>query len=334
MNFFLSLALVSVLMGSEPPPQLAFVHLGLEVPPSLFTAIRQARYFNPDCEIYLVTDQSAYFLFDRNFLAEEKISLINGDSLQITTQHLNFRKAAFHNHSIFYTLERFFYLFDLIEERKIENLFHIENDTLLYVELTELLPLFHSAQIRLATPFLSQMAAVPCFVFIKDLEALRPFIEYTLDWTAHAPRISDMKALAYYFRDFGQSRMTPLPTLMASYTHPKLESFVRSDNRTPLPFLSLTCPLFPGYLFDAATLGVYANGNDRKYDPKSGPGKVHFRSLFDPRHFSFDWGKDSKNRAIPYLFFEGTRYAIVNLHLHSKMAEGFSSYGEERSKFP
>lgn len=243
LHIILFLALASALIGFEP--QLAFVHLGDEVPPSIYPAIRQARYFNPDCTIFLVTDQSPYFLFDQNFLAEEQISLINGDSLQITPQHLNFRNAAFRNHSIFYTLERFFYLFDLMEERKIENLFHLENDTLLYVELTELMPLFHAAHIQLATPFLSQVAAVPCFVFIKNLEALRPFIEYTIDWTTHAPGISDMKALAYFFQDFGQSCMTPLPTLMGDYTQPKLESFVRSDHRTPLSFLSLNSPLFP-----------------------------------------------------------------------------------------
>lgn len=336
---------VFALIGLEAGHRLAFVHLGKEIPPCIFAAIRQARYFNPDCEIYLLTDQSAYSLFDREFLAQEQISIVNGDSLQITSEHENFRQAIpvdfnLPNSAIFYTLERFFYLFDLMEEQKMENLFHLENDTLLYADLNELMPLFQAANIRLATPFLSAMAAVPCFVFIKDKDSFRSFIEYTLAWARRYKGaqsylgVSDMKALAYFFREFGNSSLTPLPTLMPEYTYPKKRSFVPSDNGTSLSFLFANGSLFPGYLFDAATLGVFANGNDRKYIPNSKPGTVHFRSLFDPHYFSFFWGEDAKNRAVPYLSFKGKNYAIINLHLHSKMPEQFTSYGEERAAFP
>ena len=332
-------------MGVEAGHALVFVQLGKEAPPCIFAAMRQARYFNPDCEIYLLTDQSSYRLFDREFLTGERISIVNGDALPITLEHREFRKAidvdfTLPKSSIFYTLDRFFYLFDFVEEGGVENLFHLENDTLLYADLNELMPLFQGAGIRLATPFLSARAAVPCFVFIKDKEVFRPLIEYTVAWAKSYQGaqaylgVSDMKALAYFYREFGSGSLTPLPTLMAEYGYPKRQSLVPADNGTALSFLFTNGDLFPGYLFDAATLGVFANGNDRKYAPNSQPGTVHFRSLFDPRYFSFFWGKDAKDRAAPYLSFKGKNYAIVNLHLHSKMAEQFTSYGQTRASFP
>ena len=327
-----------------------FVHLGDNALPCIFTTMQQARYLNPDSGVYLLTDRSAYNLFSTRYLGwltQERIELINMESVPITEQHLTFREINKIDLSLFggfwsYALERFFYLFDFVKHRNLENVVHLESDSMLYVDLKELLPLFAKLGTRVAAPFQSTVGCIPCFVFIKDTHSFTPLIEHILSeieaytgTRAHID-VNDMQTLASFYRKFGASHMTPLPVLMAEYGHhhSKRESNFAPDNTTSLDFLSMNAPLFDGYLFDAAALGVFANGNDRRYFPQNGPGIIHYRSLFDPGYFSFYWGKDAKNRSVPSLSFQGKSYRIVNMHFHSKMPEGHTSYGESQTQFP
>lgn len=315
---------------------LIFVHLGGLCPPCTFTSIRQARYLNPNTEIYLIASQSPA----EEFLSQEQVTFVDPAYIPETPEHKLFKEIIeidqkWPDAFLFYTLERFFYLFDFLQERGLKNVIHLENDTMLYVDLDEILPFFEAAEIQFAAPFLSQAAAVPCFVFIKDRISLSPFIQYTLQYAKKykGPKpyvgVSDMITLALFYQD--KENLTCLPTLMPEYSryHFKLKSRLNVDNFTTLPWLAKNASLFPQFLFDAATLGVFMNGNDRKILPNSKAGTIHFRSLFNPRHFSFFWGKDFKNRDVPYLSFQGQNYRIVNMHFHSKMAEGYTSYGHK-----
>ena len=119
---------------------------------------------------------------------------------------------------------------------------------------------------------------------------------------------------------------------MQEYDRRPRKSTVFADNFTPLAFLSQNAPLFPSYIFDAATLGIFLEGNDEAVFPLRGPGTIHYRSIFDPRLFSFFWGEDLKGRVVPYLSFKGKEYRIVNLHFHSKRPDGYTSFSKERKK--
>lgn len=306
-----------------------FVHLGPHVPPCLSTTMKQARYLNPDCEIYLLTDNTAF--------TQENV--VDTASIPSTPEHTAFREInkidpALSDGLWMYALERFFYLYDFIQDQKLENVFHLENDSMLYVDLNEL-----TIPFRLAAPFQSMAGCIPCFVYIQDGASLLHLIEHILaatrDYKGPQPHIgvNDMSVLAGYYQKFGEAFMAPLPTLMPEFQRKRRSAF-GPDNRTPLGFLSMNAQLFPGYLFDAATLGIFVNGNDKKFFPNSGPGAIHFRSLFDPRYFSYFWGVDRNGKHVPYLSYEGKNYRIVNLHFHSKMVDGYTSYGEVREEFP
>ena len=65
-------------------------------------------------------------------------------------------------------------MFDFIKYKDLENIVHLESDTMLYIDLKELLPLFKDLGTQVAAPFQSTAGCIPCFVFIKaDL----PFAE-------------------------------------------------------------------------------------------------------------------------------------------------------------
>lgn len=330
---------------------IAFVYLGKNVPKCLFTVIDQARYMNDDCDMYLLVDREALesmTVINRETLSKNRIELIDLRDIPVTQVHAAWREYNKIDKGILegfwsYAVERYFYLFDFMQNRRLEHVIHMEADVMVYVDLKELLPLLQKTKI--AVPFQSTACSVPCFTFFQNSFVFEPLLQHIVDetkrYTGSKPHIelNDMALFASFYAKFGSRYMTTLPTLMPEYGalfQPRKSSF-EPDNHTPLQFLAENVEMFPGYIFDAATLGVFINGNDGRYFSTKGPGIVHHRSLFDPRLFLFSWERDQKNRKVPYLTFEEKRYRIVNLHFHSKQPEKFTSYeacvNPKRSKY-
>jgi hypothetical protein len=302
--------------------------------------MKQARFLNPDSDIYLLTDQ--------NFECELKgaITTVNIQSIPLTEEHRMFRRVNKIDPSIsegfwVYATERFFVLYDFMKQRSLEDVIHLESDSMLYVDLDELMPLFKRSNTRLAAPFQSLVGCIPCLIYIKDSEILALLVNHILSeiatYNGVRPHIyiNDMQTLASFYRKLGSDFMLPLPTLMPEYIRkfPQKKSHFIQDNGTRLNFLSMQSSLFPEYIFDAAGLGIYINGNDRRHTPGHGAGTIHSRCLFNPSRFSYFWGKDAKGRTVPYLCFMGKTYRIVNLHFHSKMPEGYTSFSDSRHEF-
>ncbi len=337
--FFLPLALFA--------ESIVFVHLGKNIPSCLFTTVKQAKYLNPDVEIYVLTDKEGYAAFNilhKEKLEERQFSLVNLATIPPTQEHKNFRQINQIDPRLLrgfwiYALERFFYLFDFIKFKRLENVIHLESDTMLYCDIQELLPLLERSEAHLAAPFESQVGCIPCFVFVKEAKSLEPLITHICSEmegyrgvSAHID-MNDMQMLASFHAKAGDRALLRLPVLMPEYSYSKRVSDYAPDNSTDLDFLFSTATLFEGYIFDAATLGVFAGGNDRRYFSDTGPGIIHHRSLFDPGKFSFFWGEESSGKKVPYLSFKGKVYRIVNLHFHSKYPEGHTSYGEAQLEF-
>ncbi len=327
---------------------LIFVHLGEEIPSCLFTTMRQARFFNEKSDLYLLVDKKAHPIFEekhREFLEREQVFLIDLGSIPLSEEHRTFWEVNPIDPSIskgfwVFASERFFALFDFIQEKRLKQIIHLESDSMLYLDLDEIMP--HFEQLRIAAPFQSLVGCIPCFVYIRDAESLSLLVNHMLaelsGGKSRAPHlfVNDMQTLASFFRTYGAEFLTPLPTLMPEYArfYPKRWSRFMPDNRTSLRFLSSQASQFPGWLFDAAGLAIYMNGNDRRDSPGHGAGTIHSRSLFHPGHFSYSWGEDSQGRAVPYLSFRGKNYRIVNLHFHSKMPEEYTSFNSVRKKLP
>ena len=84
---------------------LIFVHLGGPCPPCTFTSIKQARYLNPNTEIYLIASQPEELLSQTIF--------VKADDIPETPEHKLFKELVQVNPQLpdaflFYTLERIF----------------------------------------------------------------------------------------------------------------------------------------------------------------------------------------------------------------------------------
>ncbi len=325
-----------------------FVHFGKLIPSCLYTVVKQARYFNPNCKIYLLCNEESYPLLQNKnaiFFEEEKVQLVLSETVPKSTLHKLFEENHLFNTSFLggfwlYTSKRFFALYDFMQDRDLSDVFHLENDTMLYADLTTLLPFF--THVSLAAPFQSQKGCIPCFVFCKDTKSLYPLLEHIVklmnDFEGKKPdfTLNDMQTLASYHATYGSKALMPLPTLMAEYEkhYVKRKSFFALDNATPLRFLYKHGEEFPSCLFDAAGLAIFFNGNDRTISPDHKGGTIHARCLFNPSVFSFFWGNDEQGKVIPYLSFKGLDYRIINLHFHSKMPEEYASFGTKLKPLP
>ncbi len=127
---------------------LIFVHLGKPIPSCILTTIKQARYLNPDSELYLLLDDETYSIFKNtklDFINKERISLINIYLIPKSSEHLEFCEvnklpASLEKGFWIYARQRFFTLYDFIKAQGLTDILHLES--------------------------------IPCFLFIKDTESL------------------------------------------------------------------------------------------------------------------------------------------------------------------
>ena len=166
--FLLQLAILSVSYASPQDYSIVFVHIGPTLPAHLKTSLSQARLFNESCPIYLIANQEA-LIPKSDELDREGITGIPCETLRKTPVH-----SAFCNSIKFppgfarYTSERFLYLYDFMEQYRRKNVFHLENDNMLYVDLEELLPIFQANYPGIAATFDNDERCIAGFMYIAD----------------------------------------------------------------------------------------------------------------------------------------------------------------------
>lgn len=329
---------------------LAFIHIGQKIPSYIFTCLQQARFTNPDCEIYFLIEEKAFkHLVESqdSFIKSQNITLVNLREIDKSAEHELFSRFSrfnltFRNGFWNHASERFFFLYDFILSHNLRNVFQIETDVMLYQNLEFVLPIMISLNMKLAAPFEWENRCIPSIVYIKTPLDLKEYITYAVELYRTSPNdlnpdifLNDMCSLGSFREKYGEEKISVLPTIMPDY-HEVSSSISVSFHRreATLKFLSSNSAYFDAYLFDAATLGIYANGYDRRNDPSSKQGTIHHLSYFDPSQFKLRWEKTENKGLVPILEFENKKYKVVNLHFHSKLPHGFASYNRKPSSFP
>ncbi len=107
---------------------LIFVHLGQNIPSYTFTSLKQARFMNETCDIYLLTSRTSIQNLDSKIKEElllYSISLIDIDALPVSQEHLLFRSQNSLSDALQgfwkYTTERFFVIFDFLKVTKMQS---------------------------------------------------------------------------------------------------------------------------------------------------------------------------------------------------------------------
>lgn len=302
---------------------IVFIHLGEKLPIHLEVAVCQARLFNTQSQIILVANQQA--LSDiPSTIQQQNVLTIPCETLELSAEHLAFRKVS-RKHDGFwvYTSERFLYLYDLMLQYQLENVFHLENDNMLYANLEELMPVFKTSYPGIAATFDNDKRCIPGFIYISNLQIMQELAAF---FAQNRNKGNDMKIIALFKNTKGRKKsdINTLPIIPESYaTDHVLKS--KSGNRAKIaaPYFN-NIDLFQS-LFDAAAIGQYLGGGDIYLHPTIKPGFINEACIFNPSYFKFEWKDDLEGRSIPYAIYNGQSYRMNNIHVHSKELHLFSS---------
>jgi len=324
MNRFLILFLL-ILHSLSAVPALVFVHLGQTVPPYLTTAVAQARLFNPDIPIYVLVNQIVLLRRELSNEVKENAICVAVESLDREPVHDLFKRnyrLARQGFWLFAT-ERFYYLYELMKKYQLTDVFHMENDIMLYVDLKELLPTFqkHYAKMIAAT-FDNEDRCIGGFMYFPSLEPFEQFLQFATN-PAYGSK-SDMYLLGLFKNTHRGRYIDHLPITLPAYAddYPLITPNGLSAKENP--------PYFHHFdefqsIFDAAAIGQYLGGIDPIHTGSPTVGFVNEACVFNPSYFQYQWVRDEQDRLVPFIVYKNEKYRINNLHIHCKNLKQFYS---------
>lgn len=297
---------------------IVYIHIGDLLPGYCQTSIKQARDFNSDCPIILAASKAALEKFAPQH--ELNVTLIPLESLLKTDEHTQFMTRAHPGGFWRVTSERFLYLNDLMVQYGLENVFHLEYDNMLYVNLEEILPLFQQQYAGISATFDNDDRGIAGFIYIRDCKCMQRMAEF---FSIHAHGNNDMQLLAKYKNHAGEQHIDHLPIVMPEYVEENCLKSPAGHYASDKTKYCRHAGLFQS-IFDAAALGQYLGGIDPRNGP-SLPGFINESCVFNPSKLSYEWRLDHFGRKIPYALYANRSYRINNLHIHSKKLAQFAS---------
>jgi hypothetical protein len=280
-------------------------HSGKELPVYLEDCLRQFCKFNPYEDIYFITDVEH---FGNPIFSRYEVETVNKDdyySNDIRHFELLYGKGEKDFWTI--TVTRLFYIANFLDKEGWINVYHFENDVLIYTDLSKHESTFKHLYKDLAITVGGPDKCMTGFMFIKSSEALKHMIEFFMN-LLKTSRVQDIR------KQYGMDMVNEM-TLIRAYS---------KDNPDKIKFL----PILPfgefsqdydkfNSIFDPASWGQYVGGT-----LDGVPGAMpddHYIGLLLREHPEYDviW-KDEENGKVPYFKFDKQEVKINNLHIHSK----------------
>lgn len=313
--------MASAALASDQLPSIVFVYLGNHIPEYLFDATAQAHLFNPASPIIVIAERNAW----QSVLAEPYITYVACEDLCESHEHVLFKKVSRldrHGREGFWfkATERFFYIDELMQQRNMNYVFHLEYDNMLYVELLTLMPVFQRYE-NIAATFDADNRCIPGFIYFAKSDSLRCLVKYMVDVATRG--FNDMEVIASFKQVHGSEQIDHLPIIFPEYVCKHgLRSNLGFATKYPAKYMH-NIQEFDS-IFDAAALGQFLGG----IDPSNGnsvPGFINETCLFNPARLIFEWNIDDVGRKVPYACIHEKKYRINNLHIHSKNLKAFAS---------
>ena len=337
--------------GAELAPQgcLIYTMLGesFEYQPYIWMSLRQARLFNPDVSIYLISSATTFDNAETRSMLDV-LTIVAVDYSTLTHPLLDrFRAAFFVQGSMSpdgnenfnqYTSERIFAVFALMHKLDLQNVIHLENDNLIYSPIGDLIHAMKLCDVRFAVPFPTVGQAVVGSAYFKDAESVMPFVRFATEVFEMGQTkavefmgtewINDMSVLGRFYKENSLSFLvSELPSKL--YANRQKFEMVEGDENvflSPLTFReahphSCIAEALPNTIFDSCVLGQFFGGT---YGNPSVPHWEDNRQL-DPRHMKLWWKQSLTISAVPIRVPFVDNIRILSLHVHSKQLGDFVS---------
>jgi len=239
------------------------------------------------------------------------IKLINADTFDC--HPLMQLDAEFRNGFWVHTSMRFFYLYEYMRNHSLESVVHIENDVLIYYNADVLVQLIPDNN-RIYLPFDSYNRSIASIVYIPNHVVLHKVLQ------EYDGKKNDMENFALIRKKQNtECYIDNLPIFPQGLMHTQPTDAVKAE-------MEYTCrnyEHFGGFIFDAAAMGQYLGGVDKRNDSGNTVGFINETCVIKYGGLKFVW-KNVEGVARPYLKIEELEYPIFNLHIHSKQLHDFT----------
>jgi hypothetical protein len=268
-------------------PQLILVHVGDSFPAYINTCISQVQSVS-NIPIHVI-------------ISEQHVSKLKGGVhvfplhlIPKSAKHREFEvrsrlDSAFRGGFWKYAMLRFFYIYDHMIAQSLTDVFHIEYDNLIYLDFTEMLPVFQTKPMWCVMD--APTRCIPSFLYFKNADILDRLLDTCISCAARD--LNDMIALAEF-----RNRNSDVGTLPIVKDYVDPIDTMYSENAD-----AFNC------LFDGAAIGQYIGGVDPRNIPGDTIGLINPTTVIKCNKMTVEW----RNKK-PFL----NGLPLVNLHIHSK----------------
>jgi len=241
--------------------------------------------------IYVIVNQRYFSKFSKY----TTITLIDANSLDTTYFNKNsklntaFRRGFWSN-----CTKRFFLIYELMRNRGLKNVIHLENDVLLYTKMD------YKLDEKIYLTMDSPNRCIPGIIYIPNSDLMKNLIDnFNLVK-------NDMENLA----DFYNKNKTLVKTF--PIMDPSIKKCVYNENFSE--FKSI---------FDGAAIGQYLGGVDPRNIQGDSTGFINETCVIKYNQYKFKWVQQGKH-SFPHIEINGQLIPINNLHIHSKKLRKFA----------
>lgn len=244
--------------------------------------------------IYIITDK----IFFNNFSEyNNKINLIAKEDLDDSYNYFlkNNLDKSFRNGFWVYSSSRFFYIYEFMKKYNINNVIHLENDVLIYYNCNLLINKINNNFIYL--PFDSFDRNIASIMYIPNHNILKIVLDnYDLNKNDMYNFSSIMKKT---------NLINNFPIFISNEKEDEEYNFV-TRNYENFKFI-----------FDAAAIGQYLGGVDKKNNPNDTIGFINETCIINYSTYKFILF-NNENIIKPFILIENKYIPIFNLHIHCK----------------
>lgn len=280
-------------------------HSGKSLPVFLGDCLKQLRLFNPDIPVY--------FLINREHLTNPVFNLYNITTVDMSKYVSNdvytFDALYGRGRDDFWTITttRLMYVENFIFSNSMQDVYHFENDVLLYADIKKMHPVFVKLYKDLAITVGGPDKCMTGFMFIKRALPLRRmtyfFVQLLKSNSIHKIRkqykvdmVNEMTLMRIYSKEYPEL-MKFLPILPFGDYSENYDEF--------------------NSVFDPASYGQYVGGTMNGV-PGAKPQDHYIGRLLEQHpDYTVVWKQEKQGR-VPYFKYDGQEVKINNLHIHSK----------------
>jgi hypothetical protein len=333
-------ALAYSLLGTEPSAHQSYV----------WDSIEQARFLNPHVPVFVVANKA---------LSARELAWVVDNAKKVDAA-IEWYEDLAANSQLAKNFDQYFYVKNdmvpvdgnrdfvrltigrvvalalLADKHQLQNLFHLENDNMLYADLDSLLSDMDACHLDVAIPIIDKLQAALSFGFFRTPAALRDLVEYITELYREGPKalesllggsVNDMTLLYLYLtgyrRDSIKTSIEPIPNIAIMPTW-----LVKADEEPQNCLWKQGAKLYDGAATGQYFGGTHSNPSARWYEPQRPFKELNTSNLvWKPcARSNLCTLTPEEERASQGAFCPCIGDSrVLNLHIHSKQLNRFTS---------